>query len=92
MGSSQLDIEELCNESKRLQGACAGVYFLYLGEELVYVGEGWNCLLRVAEHTRRDANKAFDRWNFIPVDGRQERKTLERSLRRQHRPRYNKVI
>ena len=74
-----------------MQGARSGVYFLFSERELVYVGEGWNCLLRVAEHTRTDSTKAFLSWNFIPIDDKQERKTLERELRRQHRPRDNKI-
>lgn len=91
MDSNQLDIEQLRKDAAQLQGACSGVYFLFSEEELVYVGEGWNCLLRVAEHTRRDSNKTFLRWNFMPIDDEQERKTLERDLRRHHRPRYNKI-
>jgi len=91
MDSDQLDIEQLRKDATRLRGACSGVYLLFSEEELVYVGEGWNCLLRVAEHTRRNSNKAFLSWNFIPINDEQERKIFERDLRRQHRPLYNKI-
>jgi hypothetical protein len=91
MDSNQLDIEQLRKGAAQLQGACSGVYFLFSEEELVYIGEGWNCLLRVAEHTRRDSYKAFLSWNFVPIDDEQERKTVERNLRREHRPRLNRV-
>jgi len=90
MDSNQLDIEQLRKDATQLQGARSGVYFLFSEEKLVYVGEGWNCLLRVAEHTRRDWNKAFLSWNFVPIDDKQERKALERDLRRKYRPLYNR--
>lgn len=85
-----LDIDELHRAASPLQGARSGVYFLFAGEELVYVGEGWNCLLRVAEHTRKESTKSFLSWNFLPVDDRYERKALERQLRHQYKPRFNR--
>lgn len=74
-----------------LQGPCSGIYFLYHDNELVYIGEGWNCLLRVAEHTRKDSDKLFTHWSFLPVEGRDERKRLERELRHQYKPKFNRV-
>jgi len=68
----------------------AGVYFLFDGEELVYVGEGWNCLLRVAEHTRKESEKRFTHWAFLPIDSPTERKALERELRSRYATRFNK--
>jgi hypothetical protein len=47
-------IEEHRGKSIPLSGACAGVYFLFDKDKLVYVGQGWNCFLRVAEHTRKE--------------------------------------
>ena len=90
MDSTQLDIEQLRNDAIQLQGSRSGVYFLFSENDLVYIGEGWNCSLRVAEHTRRDSNKVFRSWNFIPVDDEQERKALERELRLEYRPLYNR--
>lgn len=74
-----------------LAGSCSGVYFLYHGDELVYIGQGWNCLLRVAEHTRKDSDKVFTHWSFFPVENESERKDLERQLRAQHKPKFNRV-
>ena len=74
-----------------LGGHVSGVYFLYDGEELVYIGQGWNCLLRVAEHTRKESDKRFTHWTFTLVESESERKALERELRRLHAPKYNKV-
>ncbi|GFE60801.1 hypothetical protein AOG2_13890 [Geobacter sp. AOG2] len=85
------DIGDLHRTSMPLLGNCSGVYFLFHDEDLVYVGQGWNCLLRVAEHTRKDSDKVFTRWSFIPVDDEQERKELELKLRMSLKPKYNKM-
>ncbi len=74
-----------------LQGSCAGVYFLYSNSELVYVGTGWNCILRVAEHTRKESDKDFTHWSFLPVPDEHQRKALEKELRATLKPRFNRV-
>jgi len=74
-----------------LSGAVSGVYFLYAGDELVYVGQGWNCLLRVAEHTRKESEKLFTHWSFVEVQDPVERKALEKRLRAELKPRYNRI-
>lgn len=85
------EIPELQRTSMPLLGNCSGVYFLFHDEALVYVGQGWNCLLRVAEHTRKDSDKVFTSWSFIPVDDQRERKELELQLRASLKPKYNKM-
>lgn len=67
------------------------MYFLYDNDELVYVGQGWNCLLRVAEHTRKDSDKVFTHWSFLPVPDESLRKSLEKELRAALKPRFNRV-
>ena len=89
--SMDVDINALRFSAAETVGHVSGVYFLFHGEELVYIGEGWNCFLRVAEHTRKDSDRVFTHWNFIPVESREERKALERALRRQYKPKFNKV-
>lgn len=74
-----------------LQGSCSGVYFLYENDDLVYIGQGWNCLLRIAEHTRKDSDKVFTHWSFHPVDDESERKSLEKELRAKFKPKFNRV-
>ena len=74
-----------------LQGSCSGVYFLYDNDDLVYVGQGWNCLLRAAEHTRKDSNKVFTHWSFLPIPEESERKALEKDLRAKFKPRFNRI-
>jgi hypothetical protein len=91
MDLNELDIEQLNKDATQVQGARSGVYFLFSEEKLVYVGEGWNCLLRVAEHTGRHSQKVFLSWNFVPIDDKEDRKAVERDLRRKYRPVYNKI-
>jgi len=88
-----INLDELKKNSLQLTGACSGVYFLFKNDDLVYVGEGWNCLLRVAEHTRKDhlRFKEFTSWSFIQMEDKKERKDLEKQLRKEFNPRYNKV-
>jgi excinuclease UvrABC nuclease subunit len=86
-----VDIHALRLGSHETVGHQSGVYFLFHGDELVYIGEGWNCFLRVAEHTRKDSDRVFTRWNFIPIESKDERKALELALRRQYKPKFNKV-
>lgn len=74
-----------------LEGSCSGVYFMYQGNDLVYIGQGWNYLLRVAEHTRKDSDKEFTHWSFSPVQDEAQRKELERELRAKHTTEFNRV-
>lgn len=84
-----LDMVGLKRNVIALQGTCSGVYFLFEGDELVYVGEGWNCALRVAEHTRKESKKVFSSWTFLPMEDERERKALEREVCLQYKPKYN---
>ena len=74
-----------------LSGHVAGIYFLYDGEELVYIGRGWNCFLGAAEQTLKDSDKRFTHWAFVPVEPDSERRALQRELVKQHSPRHNKI-
>jgi excinuclease UvrABC nuclease subunit len=70
-------------------GNCPGVYFLFDGEELVYIGKSWNCFLRVAEHTRKETDKVFTSWSFVPTEYDESLLELEKQLIKEHRPKYN---
>ena len=87
----KIDMEELIQNSIKLEGNCSGIYFLFYEKELVYIGRGWNCLLRVAEHTRKETDKLFTSWNYIPVKDEQEYRVLEKALISQHSPIYIKT-
>lgn len=86
-----IDLHSLRTNAVQRLGNVSGVYFLFNGDELVYIGQGWNCLLRVAEHTRKDSDKMFTHWNFIEIQSDTERKDVERELRRIHSPKHNRV-
>lgn len=86
------EIENLNATSNKLSGNCPGVYFLFDGKELVYIGKGWNCLLRVAEHTRKESDKIFTSWNFIHIENDEERDELERKLVRNYKPKFNMAL
>jgi predicted GIY-YIG superfamily endonuclease len=75
-----IDIDELKFTSYKLDGNCSGVYFLFNENELVYIGKGWNCLLRIAEHTRKDSDKIFTSWNYIHIKDRNEYDALENGV------------
>lgn len=85
------DISELYRSSTALAGNTRGLYFLFDDEELVYIGKGWNCLLRVAEHTRKESEKKFTSWEFVHIEDPVEYSRLERELIEKHTPRYNKT-
>ena len=85
------EIDCLLDSSNKLEGNCSGVYFLFDGQELVYVGKGWNCLLRIAEHTRKDSDKLFTSWNYMCIESDEKRDKLERELIRTYKPKYNKT-
>lgn len=86
-----IKIEELLKTSKKLEGNYSGIYFLFDGDELVYIGKGWNCLLRVAEHTRKDSDIVFNSWNYINIAEENEYNKIEKELIKQFIPKYNKI-
>jgi excinuclease UvrABC nuclease subunit len=88
---NEINIKDLLETSNPVEGNCQGIYFLFYNKELVYIGKGWNCLLRVAEHTRKESEKTFTSWNFIPVDTKDELGKFEKQLIMQQKPKYNKI-
>ena len=86
------EINDLLIASKSLEGNCSGIYFLFDTNELVYIGKGWNCLLRIAEHTRKESDKKFTSWNYIRIDDKNEYNRIEKELIKKHKPKYNKTF
>jgi excinuclease UvrABC nuclease subunit len=84
-----IELEELKKKSLKLEGNCQGLYFLFNENKLVYIGKGWNCLLRVAEHTRKDSEKSFTSWNFVQIEDAVQLAEKEKLLIQQYRPKYN---
>ena len=87
----KLDLRSIRRSSTPLAGNVSGLYFLFDGDELVYIGKGWNCLLRVAEHTRKESHKQFTSWSVLPIENEAEYSRLERELIQEYAPRYNKT-
>lgn len=59
-----LSLSEMRASKQPLQANGRGVYFLFNGEEVVYVGCGVNILRRIAEHS---FTKTFDSWAWLPL-------------------------
>lgn len=89
--NKKFEISVLRSTASALAGNVSGVYLLFNNQELVYVGEGWNCLLGVAEQTRKESQKQFTHWSCIPIESKSERTAVKRELLIQHSPRFNKV-
>lgn len=86
-----INISRISQTSVPIHGNVSGVYFLFHNDEVVYIGQGWNCFLRVAEHTRKDSCKIFTHWSYVEVESETERKALERELIKKHRPKFNRI-
>lgn len=65
----------------------AGVYGLYLGGELVYVGRSSHVYRRLNDHNR--AGVAWDGFRIYKCSDSIRAAELEASLIRRHQPRYN---
>jgi len=65
----------------------AGIYLLFCGEEVVYVGRSSHVRERVEQHR---GTKEFDSFAMVPVE--EEAQTwVEKSLIQALKPKYNKV-
>lgn len=68
----------------------SGVYFLFDGDEIVYVGQSKNVHARIATHMS-EGLKVFTHWAFIQLpDG--ERLEAERYLIELFKPKYHRVL
>ncbi len=86
-----VDLHALRQGAQATVGNISGVFFLFQHEELVYVGQSWNCFLRVVEHTREQSTRIFTHWAYVPIESESERKALEKELRRQYAPKYQRA-
>ena len=64
----------------------SGVYFLFKGDEIVYIGKSINIIGRVMSHTK---DKDFDTWCYIPIDELEQGPIEEMAIQR-YKPKYNK--
>ena len=67
-----------------------GIYFLYDGDELVYVGQAENVLVRLSAH-RKETSKEFDSFSWISMPNGNLNQTKAEYIS-QYRPRLNKNL
>lgn len=89
--AEMVDIEKtkLMTDSILLEkhGFKPGVYFLFSGMDLVYIGESQCMMSRICQHY---GQKNFDSFRFYAIMPEEsQRKKLERKLIRRHRPILN---
>jgi hypothetical protein len=66
-----------------------GVYFLFRGEELQYIGESVDVISRVLTH-KQEGRIPFDCWVFLPMDSNKDRRRdIELIYIRHYTPPYN---
>lgn len=58
----------------KIPSKLSGVYFLFQGDELVYIGQAVNVLTRIDGHDRKGG---FDSWTYIEVRDPEKRYELE---------------
>jgi hypothetical protein len=68
-----------------------GIYFLFSGSNLQYVGQSSNVFLRVASHERAKAIP-FDHWTFIPASLEKDLDYIEADYIRTHQPPFNRGL
>lgn len=78
------ELDELRKHSKHIDHL-AGVYLLWLNDELVYVGQSINGTSRIMDH-RKD--KVYNRYTWISVS-LEELDDIERFFIKKYRPKYN---
>lgn len=67
---------------------CSGVYFLFEGDEVVYVGQGANPMARINTHL---IDKKFDSYYVVPCDEENLNQT-EAEYITKYLPKYNKSM
>lgn len=77
-------------DEEHLEPATSGLYLLYAGAELVYVGQSSNIGVRIVEHQRSD--KAFNTFRFYPMPDLSSRLRAEGILILKYLPKYNRAL
>lgn len=75
-----------------MKAIIAGVYFLFDGKEIVYVGQSADIFRRIYEHSSGRAKgekKKFDTWEYFEIADEAERLRAEHLLILALRPKYN---
>ena len=81
--------ELLLPRYKEVIGSSSGIYALYNGKKLYYVGIAQNLLARVSAHLRDKHKKKWDRVSFFIIDSHQYSKDIETVILRIASPKGN---
>jgi hypothetical protein len=82
-----LDLDSLRSRTKNVERPVIGIYFLFDGEDLVYVGQSNNVLSRVQTHAAKSVQ--FDRYAVVECQ-LNELNELEGKYITQYKPKLNK--
>jgi hypothetical protein len=88
--------DEFCENAIQLPSG-DGIYFLFLHDQLVYIGQTTQGMSRIHQHFK-DPEKEFDSFYFIPIDlryvpdGKEFLDEVEMSYIVKYKPKYNKYI
>jgi hypothetical protein len=74
---------------RKIIGGSSGIYALYKGKKLYYVGIAQNLLSRVATHLRDKHKKKWDRVSFFVIDRHRYSKDIETLILRIAEPKGN---
>lgn len=75
-----------------MKAIIAGIYFLFDGQEIVYVGQSSDIFRRIYEHSSgrsKGKNKKFDTWEYFEINEESERLRTENLLISALKPKYN---
>ena len=78
-----IDLNSLTKNTIRI---IRGVYFLYRGNLLVYIGSSQNILNRIPDHF---STKEFDSYSYIEINGNININKVETLFIRKYKPEYN---
>lgn len=72
----------------------SGIYFLFKGQEVVYIGQSSDIYRRISEHRlgvpkRKGPPKDFDRWEYYEIEDEDKRDAVEYFLINLLKPRLN---
>ena len=76
-------------KDKKVIGNSSGIYALYKGKKLYYVGIAQNLLSRVDHHTRDKHKNRWDKVSFFVIDRHRYSKDIETVILRIAEPRGN---
>jgi hypothetical protein len=82
-------LEDVISLSRPIEDVFApGLYFLFQGDRLVYIGQSNSVPSRIAQHIM-EGIKDFDRFTSVTIADRRRRLDLEKDLVASYRPYYN---